>query len=114
MAIYESISNQAAHFLQSLDRVHRRGQERDVDYVALLSTNSIEGLEYQRLHQKAQAQADLLGDDHDEPMTRVLMLQDLVVAAVNEGMRASQQLQAEKMGSVTGDIDLGGLSGLLG
>jgi DNA-binding YbaB/EbfC family protein len=44
----------------------------------------------------------------------VEMLQDLVVAAVNEGMRASQQLQAEKMGSVTGDIDLGGLSGLLG
>ena len=25
-AIYESMSNQAAHYLQSLDRIHRRGQ----------------------------------------------------------------------------------------
>jgi DNA-binding YbaB/EbfC family protein len=42
------------------------------------------------------------------------MLQDLVVAAVNEGLRASHELQAQKMGSVTGDIDLGSLGGLLG
>jgi len=44
----------------------------------------------------------------------VEMLEDLVVAAVNEALRASQELQAEKMGSLTGGIDLGGLGGLLG
>ena len=30
VAIYESLSNQAAHYLQSLDRIHRRGQNREV------------------------------------------------------------------------------------
>ena len=39
----------------------------------------------------------------------VEMLQDLVVAAVNEGMRRAEQLAAEKMGSVTGGLDLGKL-----
>ena len=38
----------------------------------------------------------------------VEMLQDLVVAAVNDAVRKAQSLQAQRMGSVTG-----GLSGLL-
>jgi DNA-binding protein YbaB len=42
------------------------------------------------------------------------MLEDLVVAAVNEGLRAAQDLQAQKMGAVTGGMDLGSLGGLLG
>ena len=41
------------------------------------------------------------------------MLQDLVVAAVNEALRAAQELQTQKMGSVTSGIDLGPLGGLL-
>jgi len=41
------------------------------------------------------------------------MLQDLVVAAVNEALRAAQELQTQKMGSVTSGIDLGSLGGLL-
>jgi hypothetical protein len=44
----------------------------------------------------------------------VEMLEDLVVAAINDGLRAAQALQAEKMGGVTGDLDLGSLGGLLG
>jgi DNA-binding YbaB/EbfC family protein len=44
----------------------------------------------------------------------VEMLEDLVVAAVTEGLRAAQELQAEKMGGVTGGLDLGSLGGLLG
>ncbi len=44
----------------------------------------------------------------------VEMLEDLVVAAVNEALRAAQGLQAEKMGAVTGGMDLGSLGGLLG
>jgi nucleoid-associated protein EbfC len=34
------------------------------------------------------------------------MLEDLVVAAVSEALRASQELQSNQMGSVTGGIEL--------
>jgi DNA-binding YbaB/EbfC family protein len=44
----------------------------------------------------------------------VEMLEDLVVAAVNEALRAAQELQSEKMGAATQGIDLGSLGGLLG
>ncbi len=43
----------------------------------------------------------------------VEMLQDLLVAAVNEGMRAAQELAAEKMASVTGGMGGMGLPGLM-
>jgi hypothetical protein len=42
------------------------------------------------------------------------MLQDLVVAAVNEGLRAANELQTQRMGAVTGGLDLGALGGMLG
>jgi DNA-binding YbaB/EbfC family protein len=37
------------------------------------------------------------------------MLQDMVQAAVNEAIRASQELAATKMGGLTGGMDLGSL-----
>jgi nucleoid-associated protein EbfC len=37
------------------------------------------------------------------------MLQDLVLAAVNEGVRAAQELAAAKLGGLTGGMDLGSL-----
>lgn len=40
------------------------------------------------------------------------MLQEMVQAAVNEGLRAAQELATSKMGGITGD--LGGMGGLLG
>jgi nucleoid-associated protein EbfC len=40
------------------------------------------------------------------------MLQDMIIAAVNEGLRAAQELAASKLGAVTGG--LGGLGGDLG
>jgi DNA-binding YbaB/EbfC family protein len=43
--------------------------------------------------------------DPDDPE----LLQDLVLAAVNEGLRSSQELAANKMGGLTGGMDLGGL-----
>ena len=43
----------------------------------------------------------------------VEMLQDLITAAVNEGIERSQALAAEQMGGLTGGLDLG-LGGLLG
>jgi nucleoid-associated protein EbfC len=42
------------------------------------------------------------------------MLEDLVVAAIGDAMRAAQRLQTERMGSMTGGLDLGSLGGLLG
>ena len=44
----------------------------------------------------------------------VEMLEDLVLAAVGDGLRRAQELQAERLGGVTGGLDLGGLGGLLG
>ena len=37
------------------------------------------------------------------------LLQDMVLAAVNEAMRAAQELQASKLGGIGGGMDLGGL-----
>jgi DNA-binding YbaB/EbfC family protein len=41
-------------------------------------------------------------------------LEDLVVAAVIEATRQARELQAEKLGAVTGGIDLGSVLGNLG
>jgi nucleoid-associated protein EbfC len=42
----------------------------------------------------------------------VEMLGDMVLAAVNEALRAAQALAAERMGGATGGLDLGALGGL--
>ena len=39
----------------------------------------------------------------------VEMLQDMVLAAVNEGIRSAQELANRKLGGLTGGLDLGGL-----
>jgi DNA-binding YbaB/EbfC family protein len=46
--------------------------------------------------------------DPDDPE----MLADMVLAAVNEGLRSAQELASEKMGGATGGLDLGALGGL--
>ena len=43
--------------------------------------------------------------DPDDPD----LLQDMVLAAVNQGLTQAQELAAQKMGGVTGGMDLGGL-----
>ena len=43
--------------------------------------------------------------DADDPE----LLQDMVLAAVNEGLRAAQELQQTKLGGLTGGMDLGSL-----
>jgi nucleoid-associated protein EbfC len=42
----------------------------------------------------------------------VEMLCDLVLAATNEALRAAQELAANRMGALTGGLDLGSLGGL--
>lgn len=76
-AIYESMSNQAAHWLQSLDRIHRRGQERPVEYVVLVASDTIEEDEWRRLRDKEQSARDLLSDPGEGPPTRQTMLAEL-------------------------------------
>jgi SNF2 family DNA or RNA helicase len=86
LAVYESMSNQAAHYLQSLDRIHRRGQTRDVEYFVLLCDQSLEVHEYERLTSKERAAQDLLGDNVVEPVTRETMLAEAEAArALFEG-----------------------------
>ena len=43
--------------------------------------------------------------DPDDPE----LLQDMVLAAVNEALRAAQELQQTKLGGLTGGMDLGAL-----
>lgn len=85
-SIYESLSNQAAHFLQSLDRIHRRGQLRPVEYFFLLAENSIEIDEFHRLEAKQQSAQKLLGDRAKPTMTRLSMLKEALNAAHAIGM----------------------------
>jgi len=77
-AIYESMSNQAAHYLQSIDRIHRRGQTRDVEYLILLCDKTIEIDEYDRLLRKERSAQGLLGDQVHEPVTRKSMLEEAI------------------------------------
>jgi DNA-binding YbaB/EbfC family protein len=42
----------------------------------------------------------------------VEILADMVIAAVNEALRAAQELAEQKMGGATAGLDLGGLGGL--
>src|SRR3979411_1815077 len=42
----------------------------------------------------------------------VEILSDMVLAAVNEGLRMAQELAARKLGGAPGGLDLGGLGGL--
>jgi SNF2 family DNA or RNA helicase len=80
VAVYESMSNQAAHYLQSIDRIHRKGQTRAVEYVILLCNNTIELREYERLTEKESAAGELFGDGISEAITREAMLAELLEA----------------------------------
>lgn len=51
---------------------------------------------------------DPVAIDPDDPE----LLADMVLAAVNEGLRAAQELAAQKMGGATAGLDLGALGGL--
>jgi len=62
-AVYVSYSNQAAHYLQSLDRIHRRGQKaKEVNYYLLVCEDTIEETEVIRLRGKELQQHSLMGD----------------------------------------------------
>jgi len=79
-AIYVSYSNQAAHYLQSLDRIHRRGQvSNQVNYYLLICGKTIEETEIARLRGKEIRQHSLLGDHIPWPTSLDDALQELGV-----------------------------------
>jgi SNF2 family DNA or RNA helicase len=78
IAIYESFSNQAAHYLQSIDRIHRRGQRRETEYLILLCDGTLEAREFDRMTKKEEAGYALLGDPFISRPTRESMLSDVV------------------------------------
>lgn len=62
-AVYFSYTNQAAHYLQSLDRIHRRGQNSQiVNYYLFVCSETIEEGEVTRLRARELQQHELLGD----------------------------------------------------
>lgn len=74
-SIYLSYSNQAAHYMQSLDRIHRRGQTADsVEYLFLVAKDTIEVNEIRRLIEKQGRQSELLGD----PVAERIELTDIL------------------------------------
>ena len=80
-ALYESLSNQAAHYFQSIDRIHRRGQSRAVEYINLLCDQTIEVLEYEKLANKEEMARTLLSDPQTQTITRATMLTEARQAA---------------------------------
>ncbi len=86
------MSNQAAHYLQSLDRIHRRGQTEEVEYMVLLCDGTIEINEYERLMEKEQMAHELLSDQVELPITRETMLTEL---------DSAKKLFGEKYGEFT-------------
>jgi SNF2 family DNA or RNA helicase len=65
-----SYPSQAAHFLQSIDRIHRRGQRAtETVFHLLVFDKTIEEKEVSRLFRKETTQADLLGDVYSLPRT---------------------------------------------
>lgn len=84
-AIYVSYSNQAAHFLQSLDRIHRRGQIAEkVYYYLIVCQNTIEESEILHLQDKEKNQHDLLGDKPENALTLESALCELLENQPNE------------------------------
>jgi SNF2 family DNA or RNA helicase len=91
ISIYESMSNQAAHYLQSLDRIHRRGQSRPVEYIVLICDQTLEVNEYDRLLKKQAMAHDLLDDQVSPPLTRQTMLDEAISALRTLGISDEPQ-----------------------
>jgi len=76
-AVFESFSNQPAHYLQSVDRIHRRGQQNPVTSFVLISQSTVEEREFDKLIQKERRGHKIFGKQPREPITREGFLRDL-------------------------------------
>lgn len=76
-AVYESMSNQAVHYMQSLDRIHRIGQAANVEYIVLLCDATVEVPEFERLRSKQRDARELLADRWTEPESRLVFAREI-------------------------------------
>ena len=77
-AIFVSLPTQAAFYMQSLDRIHRIGQEaNEVRYHFLIARNTIEKRELERLSQKQSVQGELFHDRAADGLTLEEALEEL-------------------------------------
>ena len=76
-AIYESLSNQGAHYMQSLDRIHRRGQDRDVTFHVLVCNQTVEEKHLETLIEKERMSRELLPSSREVTLSRLSMLAEL-------------------------------------
>ena len=90
-AVYESLPVQSAHYYQSLDRIHRRGQDRDVEYLILLCERTIEENYYTTFEQKERSSRELLGDVDPNNITRSTLLAELEEAAELIGLEGVER-----------------------
>ena len=114
MAKQKPPSNPQANLLRQMQRM----QENMADAQAALATELVEGsagggVVTATVTGTGELQKVSIAPEVVDP-DDVEMLEDLVVAAVTEALRAAQELQARSMGSLTGGLDLGSLGGLLG
>lgn len=77
-AIFESFSNQPAHYMQSVDRIHRRGQIHEVNSFILISKNTLEEREFQKLAEKEHRGHGIFENIPREPVTKEGFLNELL------------------------------------
>ncbi len=99
---FGNIVKQAQELQERLSKIQEQSAAKTVDASAGggMVTATVSGrLELVRLHIDPEV---LKGGD-------IEMVQDLVIAAVNQGIRAAQELMAEEMKKVTGGLKIPGL-----
>lgn len=99
---FGELFKQAQELQQRLQRVQEEAAQRTLEASAgggMVKVSVNGRLEIVRL----QIEPSLLRSGDVE------MLQDLVIAAVNQGLRAAQQLVSEEMSKLTGELRLPGL-----
>ena len=114
MAKQKPTSNPQANLMREMQRM----QQNMAEAQAALEAETVEGsagggVVKATVTGTGELRAVSIAPDVVDP-DDVEMLEDLVVAAVTEALRAAQELQARSMGSMTGGLDLGSLGGLLG
>ncbi len=98
-----NIMKQAQELQERLAKVQEEAAAKTVEATAgggMVSVTVNGRLEIVRLHIEPQA---LESGDRE-------MLQDLIIAAVNQGIRSAQQLMADEMGKLTGGLKIPGLT----
>ncbi|MBI4686381.1 MAG: YbaB/EbfC family nucleoid-associated protein [Nitrospirae bacterium] len=101
------IMKQAQKMQQEMGRIQEEAKKKTVEasagggMVTVTATGAMEIV-------SIKIERDVVNPDDIE------MLQDLIVAAVNEALRRAQQMVSEDMGKLTGGLQVPGIGGLFG